>query len=92
MDAASLLDTVRKNLKNIVKIKVTHNKPSSRTITWRLVHEKIYMYDCGDNYATVGMLHDTDELFKEIRKNATDNTESITINYVDESNDIHHFR
>jgi len=83
MDTMTLLDTVRKNLKNIVKIKVTHNKPFNRTITWRLVHEKIYMYDCGDNYATVGMLHDTYELFKEIRRNTTDNIASITIDYAD---------
>ena len=92
METKAFLHTVRKNIKEIVKIKLYCDTPFPRWLTWRLVRNSIYMYDCGESYANVRMLTDIDELFKELCNCVTENTVSATIKYSDDSKDTYHFK
>lgn len=92
METYTFVETVRKNIKEIVKVKMFCDTPSPRWITWRLIRGNIYMYDCGENYASVRSLPDMDELFKELRNHATSSISYATIKYNNDSKDTYHFK
>jgi hypothetical protein len=92
METQAFLETVHKNIKNVVKVKLFYNTTSPRWLTWRFIRDTIYMYDCGENYASVRSLADMDEFFKELRFYTTNSITSATIKYEDDSKDTYHFK
>ena len=83
----SILEKIITNLKDIVKIKLYNNTTDKKYITWRIVRENIYMYDCGENYATVFRINTYTELIEKIQENLTNNTLEVVIKYFDDRKD-----
>jgi GTP1/Obg family GTP-binding protein len=68
-----------------------NDRPKLQYLTWRMARNCIYMYDCGENYATVYNLGSQKELFDKIKNSFNNNTKEIKIKYKDDTKEIIHF-
>lgn len=83
----NLLHLVQLHLKDIVKIKA-YSRTGSHYLTWRITKLHIYLYDCGENYASVTTLHSPHELYETLRKNIGENTREVVVKYSDNRKEI----
>lgn len=82
------LEKILSHLKDIVKIKIHNNTSNKKNITLRMVRGNIYVYDCGETYATVYMLSSQNELIEKIKDSISNCTTEVFIKYTDNSKDI----
>ena len=86
-----VLEKIQKNYNHIVKIKMFNDRPKLQYLTWRISGMSLYMYDCGENYATVYNLETQKELFDKIQHSFNNHTKEIKIKYKDGTKEIIHF-
>lgn len=85
-----LMKKIKDHLSEIARVKVAihqtdHNK---KFITWKMSRNNIYMYDCGENYATVYTLHSKEELLREIGRHVNSLTKEISIRYTNGNKEV----
>ncbi len=83
-----IINKIQNNINNIIKIKMFNDKPHVRYITWRISGNNMYMYDCGENYATVYTIHTMEELLDKIKNSFSSFTKEVKIKYKDDTKDI----
>jgi hypothetical protein len=78
-----IFDKIIVELNDIEKIKIYNNAVHKKFITVRMARGNIYMYDCGETYATVFMLSSQNELIEKMKECISDSTQTIIIKYKD---------
>jgi hypothetical protein len=88
MEAKQVVERIERDIHDIHKIRIHNDAMNRRHLTWRIAGGRIYAYDCGNNYACMGLVPNYEELLRDVSNSISDKTKEIIIKYTDGSKEV----